>query len=262
MLLGIPSLIEMRTVKEQLEFCKNNNYSFFEMNLSFPWFQSDRINQNLMTELGRDYGIGYTIHLHDQLNPFDFSPEIREAGMKSIEYALSLAETTEAKRITLHLQSGMYSSVAGKKIYAYEVCMDEYLSHVDSMAKLVSSRLSGSDCYFCIENTKGFKPYHIKAIEHMLTFGNFGLTFDVGHNYKASEDDEAFILSHKKAIKHFHIHDVTEKANHVALGTGVLDVVHYMNLVKELDCPAVIEVKESSALKESYTFLKNNGFVD
>ncbi|MCR5760486.1 MAG: sugar phosphate isomerase/epimerase [Sphaerochaetaceae bacterium] len=256
MILGIPSLIEMRTVKEQLKFARENGFSFFEMNLSFPWFQSDKIDEDLMVKLGKEYAVGYTIHLHDQLNPFDFSPEIREGGMKSIEYAINLAQKTGAKRLTLHLQNGMYSSVAGKKIYAYEVCLDEYLSHVETMASLVSSRLSGSDIFFCIENTSGFRSYHKKAIEQMLSHNNFGLTFDVGHNFKASEDDEAFIMSHRDKIRHFHIHDVTEKANHVALGTGLLDIKKYMNLVKELNCPAVIEVKESSALKESLKYLK------
>lgn len=254
---GIPSLIEFHTVKQHMLFCAENGFDFFEMNLSFPWYQSDTLNVDQLVNLSRQFGVAYTIHLHDQLNPFDFSPEIREGAMRSIDFALGLAERTGAKRLTLHLQNGMYSSVSGEKIYAYEVCSDRYLANVRTMAETVSARLAGSDTYFCIENTSGFRSYHKKAVNLMLSYNEFGLTFDVGHNYKASEDDESFILEHKDRIKHFHIHDVTEKANHVALGTGVLDVRHYLELADSLDCPAVIEVKESSALLKSRDYIYN-----
>lgn len=254
---GIPSLIEYHTAEEHMRFCADNGFDFFEMNLSFPWFQSDTLDIKQLVALRREYKTDYTIHLHDQLNPFDFSPEIREGAMKSIDFALGLAERTGAKRLTLHLQNGMYSSVAGKKLYAYEVCSDRYLANVREMARTVSSRLAGTGTYFCIENTSGFRPYHKKAVDLMLEYSEFGLTFDVGHNYKASEDDESFILERSDRVKHFHIHDVTEKANHVALGTGVLDVARYLNLADTLDCSAVIEVKESSALLQSRDFIYN-----
>lgn len=257
MLLGIPSLIEFRTVREHLAFARENGFSFFEMNLSFPWFQSDKLDIDELIRLSKEYGVGYTIHLHDQLNPFDFSPEIREGGIKSIEYALHLAQMIDAKRLTLHLQNGMYSSVNGTKIYAYEVAIDEYLSYVDEMARLVENRLNGTDCFFCIENTKGFLPYHRKAIELLLSYPCFALTFDVGHNAKASEDDESFILSHKDRIRHFHIHDVTKKANHVALGTGYLDIPRYMQLAKEVDESVVLEIKETQAITKSLKYLEN-----
>lgn len=254
--LGIPSLIEFRTVREHLAFARDKGFSFFEMNLSFPWFQSDKLDIAELVRLSKEYKVGYTIHLHDQLNPFDFSPEIREGAIKSIEYALHLAESVNAKKLTLHLQNGMYSSVNGTKIYAYEVASDEYIYYVDKMARLVESCLGNSDSFFCIENTKGFLPYHKKAIEHLLSFSCFGLTFDVGHNAKASEDDEAFILSYKDRIKHFHIHDVTIKANHVALGTGYLDIPYYMDLARKIDESVVLEVKETKAIEESLVYLE------
>ena len=215
MTLGIPTLIEFSTVREHLAFARKNGFSFFEMNLSFPWFQSDKLDPDL-------------------------------------------AKRVDAKRFTLHLQYGMYSSVNGTKIYAYEVKSDEYLSHVEKMAELVSKRLEGSDTFFCIENTKGFLPYHKKAIDLMMKYPNFGLTFDVGHNFKASEDDESFILSYRDKVKHFHIHDVNPKSNHMALGDGVMDIDHYLEMVEMFEEPAVLEVKETTALEKSLKYIENN----
>ena len=252
---GIPSLLEFRTAEQHMRFCAENDFDFFELNLSFPWFQSDKLDVDNLVRLKKEYGKDYTIHLHDQSNPFDFSPEIREGSLKGVDYALTLAEKTGAKRLTLHLQNGMYSSIAGTKVYAYEVCKDEYLSNVEKAAGKWASRLKNTDAFFCIENTSGFRNYHKQAIELMLQHREFGLTFDIGHNYKASEDDQTFILSHRDRVKNFHIHDVTAKSNHVALGTGVLDIAGYLDLVKELDCPAVIEVKETAALLQSMKFI-------
>ena len=75
--------------------------------------------------------------------------------------------------------------------------------------------------------------------------------------YKASEDDESFILSHSDRLVHFHIHDVTKTSNHVALGDGVLDIDRYLEMVKRFGCPMVIEVKEKNDLLKSIDYVKS-----
>ena len=80
--------------------------------------------------------------------------------------------------------------------------------------------------------------------------------FDIGHNYKASEDDESFILSHVDRLRHFHIHDVTKTSNHVALGEGLLDVDRYLDMAQKHNCPVVIEVKEKNDLLKSIEYVR------
>ena len=58
---------------------------------------------------------------------------------------------------------------------------------------------------------------------------------------------------------HFHIHDVTEKSNHVALGSGIIDLKKYLEMLGQFDCSTVIEVKESQALRKSLAYLKDAG---
>ena len=258
---GMPSLIEFRTVEEHARFCAENGLDFYEINLAFPWFQSDKIDASELVRIKQKYGIDYTIHFHDEINPFDFCPEMRSGCLCSVEYVIGLARTIGAKRINMHLLNGTYSAVKGEKIYAYGLCEDEYLGYVQHFIALVESSMKGMDCIFCIENTSGYRFYHKHAIELMLASPVFGLTFDIGHNYKASEDDESFILSHADRLRHFHIHDVTAKSNHVALGTGVLDVDRYIEMAESYDCPIVIEVKESSSLKDSLSYMRRRGLM-
>lgn len=258
---GMPSLIEFRTIEEHARFCSENGLDFYEINLAFPWFQSDKIDADDLLRIKKKYGIDYTVHFHDEINPFDFCPEMRAGCLKNVEYVIGLARRIGAKRINMHLLNGTYSAVKGEKIYAYGLCEDEYLMYVKEFIALVESEMKGMDCIFCIENTSGYRFYHKHAVELMLSSPVFGLTFDIGHNYKASEDDESFILSHADRLRHFHIHDVTAKSNHVALGTGVLDVDRYLEMADKYDCPVVIEVKESSSLRDSLDYMKKRGLM-
>ena len=258
---GMPSLIEYRTVEDHARFCSENGIDFFELNLAFPWFQSNKINPAELVRIKERYGIDYTVHFHDEINPFDFAPELRAGALNNVRYVIDLARTIGAKRINMHLMNGTYSAVNGEKVYAYGLCEEEYLGFVKDFIVLVEDRMKGMDCIYCIENTSGYKFYHKHAIEMMLTSPVFGLTFDIGHNYKASEDDESFILSHADKLRHFHIHDVTAKSNHVALGAGVLDIHRYLDMVKQYGCPAVIEVKESKALVRSLAYMRDFGMM-
>ena len=256
---GLPSLIEFRTVEEHARLCAENGLDFYELNLAFPWFQSDKIDAAELIRIKDKYGIDYTIHFHDEINPFDFSPQLRAGALNNVSYVLDLARQIGAKRINMHLMNGTYSAVKGVKVYAYGLCEDEYLGFVKEFISLVEDGMKGLDCIFCIENTSGYRFYHKHAIELMLESPVFGLTFDIGHNYKASEDDESFILSHADKLRHFHIHDVTKTSNHIALGEGLLDVDRYLDMAQEYGCPVVIEVKEKNDLLKSIEYVRRRG---
>lgn len=261
MKLGIPSLFEYRTVEQHLKLCSEISFDFFELNLTFPWFQSDCIDTKDLARLKRQYDKELTIHMHDQLNPFDFSPEMREASIKMTQFALGLAKSLEITRITMHLPYGSYSSIKGVKHYAYDICTDKYLSNVLAFRDLCEGIIGCSDILICLENTKGYLEYQKRTVERLLESPGFALTFDIGHNYKAGGEDETFILQHADRLKHFHIHDVTEKGNHYALGDGILDIGRYFHMAENHNCAAVIEVKESSAILKSVDFLHRNGLI-
>ena len=258
---GMPSLIEFHTVEQHARLCAECGLDFFELNFALPWYQSDKLDPAELVRIRDKYGIRYTLHLHDQLNPFDFAPELRRGALENVSYALDMAERLNARRITMHLLSGTYSAVNGVKVYAYDVCEDEYLQHVREFVDLCDSRIKDPELIFCIENTSGFRDFHKHAIEIMLRNPHFGLTFDIGHNYKAALDDESFILAHPDRLKHFHIHDVTQKSNHIALGEGVIDLPKYLDMIRRFDCSVVIEVKGSEALKKSLSYLKEHSFL-
>lgn len=256
---GIPSLMEFCDVESHAAFAAANGFGFLELNMTYPWFGTDKLKKDSLRSVAEKYGIGYTLHLHDQLNPLDFCPEIRSASLEVIRKALDLAAALRLPRITMHLLPGMYSAVNGTKVYLNERCLDRYLSLADAFREEVASLLSGTGTLFCIENTGGFKDFQHKAIDRLLVSPCFGLTFDIGHNAKAGNADEDFMLGRSERLKHFHIHDCDASSNHLALGEGTLDLEKYLRLAKSLEASVLLEVKESGALLKSREMLKELG---
>ena len=256
--LGIPTLMDCSNVETLAGFCAQNGFAFVEMNQTFPWFQSDQIDAQTLRALADQKHIGFTIHLHDQVNPFEFSPEMRKGSVENILNALELAVCLRIPRITMHLMPGTYSAINGNKVYLYAHCEDRYLQYVREFGALVTDKLKGTDTVFCIENTSGFRDYQQKAIEMLLESERFGLTFDIGHSYRAGGGDEQFMMQHADRIRHFHIHDCNIKSNHLGLGDGQLDVIRYLQLAKQMEASVVLEVKEAGALLRSKQYMMDH----
>lgn len=65
-------------------------------------------------------------------------------------------------------------------------------------------------------------------------------------------------MKHKTHLRHMHMHDAAGKKNHLALGTGELDLHHYLTLAQELQCRIILETKTIDGLKQSVSWLKNH----
>ena len=113
-----------------------------------------------------------------------------------------------------------------------------------------------NDIKICIENCDGYEHFQKEAIELLLESKVFALTFDVGHNHGIGGTDEEFIMKHKDCLKHIHLHDAKGRKNHLALGTGEMDIEKYLNLAKEQNCRVVLETKTIDGLKQSVEWLK------
>ena len=126
---------------------------------------------------------------------------------------------------------------------------------------LAEEWIGDSDILIAVENTDGFRGYEYKAIEYLLGSPKFGLTWDIGHSKATGEKDVPFILEHKDRLVHFHIHDGTETppANHLALGTGQIDLNKRLDLARERNARCVLETKTILSLRQSVQWLQANG---
>ena len=202
MICGIPTLMEFSDADALSGFCAEQGFRFVEMNTTFPWFQLRHLTADMVRTLNRKYGVGFTVHLHDQVNPFEFSPDLRYGCLNHILWAMQLARELDLPRITMHLLPGTYSSINGVKTYLYAHCQDTYLGYVQAFRDLAEKELAGCSTVFCIENTSGFQPFHRQAIHdcdvkaNHLGFGDGQL--DVARYLKLAKELNATVVAEVK----------------------------------------------------------------
>ena len=267
---GMPTLIENRTLEDDIALCKELGLSFVELNMNFPEYQIDKLeNTDCFYKKADEAGIYYTIHLDENMNIADFNPLVREAYWETVRRTIEVAKhfmglkdkygkNEQPLILNMHMHHGIYITLPDKKVQMYERDFGVYIEYITQFIKKCEKWIGDADIKIAIENTDGFREYEKSAIERMLESHCFVLTWDIGHSKALGESDVPFILEHKNKLSHFHIHDGSEKPpkNHLALGDGEIDLVERLDMAKTCNGKCVLETKTIEALKRSVEWLK------
>lgn len=255
---GMPTLIETKSLEECASLCRELDLNFIEMNMNLPQYQLDSINTAECIQIAKKYGIYYTIHLDENLNVSDFNSYVADAYLKTVINTIEIAKTLSVPTLNLHLPNGVYFTLPEKKVFLFSEYKDKYLKSINNLIKVCEQALKGSQIKISIENTDGFKDFHIDALELMIKSPVFGLTYDIGHDYCIGNKDESVILSYADKLCHMHMHDANRKSNHLALGTGEIDLNKYLKLAENHNCRIVLETKTIDGLKKSVEYIREN----
>lgn len=251
-MIGMPALIEFDTFKENVDLCRQLELDFIEINMNLPMFNHE-IDIDMIKDLIGD-DIGISLHLSENFDPFELDPIDRKARLESFKRALQIAESLDAIVINMHLSKGIHFTLPDGKLNLYKKYKEDYLSHVRSFCEI----LKNVNHKICIENTGIHDLDYIQeATEMMLEVDGVYLTYDIGHDITSGYRDKSFYDKHKHAIKHFHIHDATEKNNHLELFTGKLDIKGFIEQARHQEATCVIEVKSSQQLMRSINRIKD-----
>lgn len=93
---GMPALIELPALEDCAKLCRELGLQFVELNMNLPQYQTDRIDRDRLRKICEEYGIYFTLHLDENLNPTDLTP-------------MSPRHTFGRRRMPLLLQSGWIS---------------------------------------------------------------------------------------------------------------------------------------------------------
>ncbi len=267
---GMPTLIENRTLEENIDLCGSLGLRFIELNMNFPEYQVPCLEQtDHLSELAEKAGIYYTIHLDENLNIADFNHLVSEAYLETVRRSIEAAkrllplrdrygDSSQPLTLNMHMHHGIYITLPDRRVQMYDRDFETYMDSFSVFRSECEAWIGNSDVRVVIENTDGFRDYEKKAIEFLLESPKFGLTWDIGHSKAVAETDVSFIRQHCDRLIHFHIHDGSEvpPRNHLALGDGEIDLMDRLKLAEERNARCVLETKTVEALKKSAEWLK------
>lgn len=273
---GMPTLIENRTLEDNIMLCRNLGLRFIELNMNFHEYQTDRLeNTKSLIRLAEDAGIYYTIHLDENLNIADFNKLVSEAYLitvhktiDSLRKMLPLRDCYDRSKqpliMNMHMNHGIFITLPDRKVQMYERNFDVYMKSFSVFRNCCEEWIGDDDIRITIENTDGFHEYEKEAILFLLESPKFGLTWDIGHSKATCEKDVPFIMDHQDHLMHFHIHDGTETPprNHLALGDGEIALQDRLTLAEIRNARCVLETKTIDALKRSVLWLYDHQWKD
>ncbi len=253
---GMPTLIETSGLEECAQICRELGLDFIEISMSLPQYTVEAIDVESAAIISQKYGVYYTLHLDENVNFADFNSYISSACFEYIKDTIALAKKLGAPVINMHFHRGEHFTLPDRKIDLFEVYGEHYMTRVRALREICEREIADSDIKICIENCKGYPDFQREALEYLLESSVFSLTYDIGHDHTAGGVDKAFILDRKKRLSHMHMHDAAGKKDHMALGTGELDLSEYLKLAEECECRVVLETKTIESLRLSAEWLK------
>lgn len=272
---GMPTLIENKTLGDNVELCRELGLKFIELNMNFPEYQIDKLEKtDEFIEAAREAGIYYTIHLDEKLNIADFNPLVTEAYLETVRRTIEVArkllplrdefgDKSQPLTLNMHMEHGIFITLPDRKVQMYDRDFDTYMKSFERFRALVEEWIGDSDIKIAVENTDGFRDYEKKAIEYMTKSPCFCMTWDIGHSKAVAEKDVPLIMENVSHLRHFHIHDGRENPpkNHLALGDGEIDLRERLSLAEERNARCVLETKTVEALRKSVAWLKERGIM-
>lgn len=247
---GMPFLLELNDIEACAALCRECSLSFVELNACFPTC-ARQINANTLLELSRKYSVYFTLHTEEDFDPFQFNSRVRKAWLDTFLEQIALAKTAGIPLINMHLPQGDKVTLPGRKVYLYAEYGDEYRAAVRTFRELVTDAIGEARLQIAVENTNGFLPHELDAIDTLLESPVFGLTLDIGHSHGVGNVDMPFYDQHSGRLIHMHAHDGVGRKNHLALGEGEIDLPERLARALRNNARVVLETKTVDALKTS-----------
>ena len=257
---GMPTLVECRDLEHCASIATELGIDFIEINMSFPQYQPHLLSVSEAKHVAAKYGVFYTIHADELLNPFDFNPVVQDAYFQVMKNTIRFAKELSIPVINLHLLKGVYVTLPEKVILLTDVYSEQYISLVKRFIAMCEEEIGDSGLVIAIENidSNPFTKSQIEALPLFMQSKAFALTLDTGHDICLDGKDRHVFEKYPQKLRHMHLHDCkADKHPHLALGCGLVNVEKSLDLLAN-DGTCVIEVKTIAGLKESVQYLKEH----
>lgn len=255
--LGMQMMMEAETLAQNAALCRSLGLDFVEMHMNLPECQPVMLDAGRVQELKDKHGIFFTLHLPEDMDIAHMNPTIREAWLSVACQTVETARAIGAPILNLHMQPGVHFTLPDRKIHLLARYGDDYMRHIGEFGRRMQDVIGGEGPMICLENTGKYDLPHVcRAVEALLAYPCFGLTWDVGHDRGSGWKDRPFIEKHISHLRHMHLHDGDDRQNHQPLGEGDIDWRAAYALAEKRGCRVVLEVKTLAGIRHSLEKLR------
>lgn len=259
---GMPTLIECPDLTACARLCAELGLDFIEINQSFPQYQPEKTPPNFLNELRERYGVNFSVHLDEAMNPLDFNARVAETYRQNAVQTIELARATGIEKLNLHLLYGVYVTLPDRRVYLNDEYTDEYLDNVRIFRSVCENAIGDASVKICVENTDlPFIPCQHRALDLLLQSPVFELTLDTGHDQASKHVDLPFFRKNIAKLSHMHLHNCRGTSPHLPLDDGDVDIREMLFLAQTAGCDCVIEVKTIDGLRRSVDYLRDRGYL-
>ncbi|MFK7691359.1 sugar phosphate isomerase/epimerase family protein [Paenibacillus sp. HJGM_3] len=263
MKLGMPTLVEYRSIEENVRLCNALGLDFIELNMNLPICIPEQLSAEQLRGYKEKYRVDFIVHLPEELDVASCHPSIRRGHLERCRQTMEWASAAGIRTLNMHLNPGIYFTLPHQKVWIHEQYETLY---TELLHEAYTELYKWAEAYrveLCIENTGNFHmPFVRKTLELLSGFQRFALTWDVGHDAKAGFVEEStFTRLYPSRIRHMHLHDYNGKSDHQPLYTGIVPIDDRLALARKENWSVVIEVKTSESLTESAAALRTKGYL-
>lgn len=257
MKIGFASLMEYASLSENAFLGASLGFDFVEINMNLPQFSPDRLAKALAEDRA---GLSCTIHLDENLNPFDFNPYVAGAYLKTALETVRIARDAGIPIVNMHFPMGVYFTLPGEKTYLFDRYRSALFEKMDVFRESIT-KIAGQT-KISIENTSfGGLLSLTEALEFLLESPAFSLTYDVGHDCTDGFRARAFYEKHEDRIRHMHFHQAAGGKNHLPPDESGMNMAQCLLFAEKLGASVVTEVKTKEGLIRSAKWLHERNYI-
>ena len=204
---GMPTLVELKTLQQQVDLCKKLGLSFVELNMNLPEYtvaNLAKIDYHNFAE----QGVRFNIHAPEELDLASFHDDIRNGFVNLLVNTLNAVPNGMIDILNIHLNNGVHFTLPDGKVWLYDEYCADFIRNLRQSLETILPVALEKRVKICIENTGKFSMPHISAaLDLLLGYDEIFLTWDVGHDHAVGYSDSVVFEKHIDKIRHFHLHD-------------------------------------------------------
>lgn len=257
---GMPTLIELESIEENVKLCKSLDLQFVEINMNMPYCLPEYNDVEKLRKLKEEYRVTFTMHFPEEIDFGTFYKEIHDANISLFKRYVEYGSKFGVEKINVHLLPGTLVSLPHKKVYLYEKYLNLYFENLKTSLLKIIQIAAVHNIKVNVENL--VVPKFLEEIFLKLkTIPDLYFTYDIGHDAVGNYNVEKLYKNLGEKVKHMHLHDYNQFTCHQILFNGKINLYEKLNFAKKNEMSVVIEVKTIEALKISVDNLKNRNLM-